>query len=70
MRVRIPIGAVCFILFSFLLVSSLHAQTELSKYAVLKTEGGEAYLTNSITIIGGNARRNDGHENQHSSVHQ
>ena len=46
MRVRIPIGAVCFILFSFLLVSSLHAQTELSKYAVLKTEGGEAYLTN------------------------
>ena len=29
----------------FLLVFSLHAQTKLSKYAVLKTEGGEAYLT-------------------------
>lgn len=32
-------------LFSFLLVFSLHAQTKLPKYAVLKTEGGEAYLT-------------------------
>lgn len=31
-------------LFSFLLVFSLHAQTKLPKYAVLKTEGGEAYL--------------------------
>ena len=35
-------------LFLFLLllsVFSLHAQTKLPKYAVLKTEGGEAYLT-------------------------
>ena len=31
--------------FSFLLVFSLHAQTQLPKYAVLKTEGGETYLT-------------------------
>ena len=31
--------------FAFLLVSSLHAQTRLPKYAVLKTEGGETYLT-------------------------
>jgi len=29
-----------------LLVFSLHAQAKLPKYAVLKTEGGEAYLTN------------------------
>jgi hypothetical protein len=33
-------------LFSLLLVFSLHAQAKLPKYAVLKTEGGEAYLTN------------------------
>lgn len=33
-------------LFSLLLVFSLHAQATLPKYAVLKTEGGEAYLTN------------------------
>jgi hypothetical protein len=32
-------------LVSFLLVCSLHAQTKLPRYAVLKTEGGEAYLT-------------------------
>ncbi len=32
-------------LFSFLLVISLHAQAKLSRYAVLKTDGDETYLT-------------------------
>jgi hypothetical protein len=32
-------------LFSILLAFSLHAQTKLPKFAVLKTEAGEAYLT-------------------------
>lgn len=29
----------------FLLIVSLHTQTTLPKYSVLKTENGEAYLT-------------------------